>query len=171
VPDTFQTGWQLTKESWNFHRKFHRLFRRPMRQGEYSHLLWQVRRRTAEHLGENYWRVRLPDSDRTLPICATVLRLITILPKGWQPPDANQESRLPRGRRSRVGANEPEAKSRTINATAWEPPPGMVKALCQQCGYWFAAPGPDTPLRADCAAPPREAGEDEHHSQVPRDGT
>ncbi|HET7880551.1 MAG TPA: hypothetical protein VFL55_06665 [Acetobacteraceae bacterium] len=68
--DRFPIGWQLTKESWHFHRKFHRLFRRPMREGEYSHLLWQVRRRTAEHLGENYWRVTLPDRRTKLAIVA-----------------------------------------------------------------------------------------------------
>ena len=42
--------------------------------GEYSHLLWQVRRRTAEHLWEDCWRVRLPGG-RTLPIRATPWRL------------------------------------------------------------------------------------------------
>ena len=57
----------------------------------------------------------------------------------------------------KAGATEPKARARAINAMAWEPPPGMVKLLCQQCGYWFSAPGPDTPLCADCAAPPREA--------------
>jgi hypothetical protein len=83
--DDFPIGWHLTKESWRFHRRFFAVIRRPMRQGEYSHLLWQVRRRTAEHLGADYWRVRLPDG-RTLAITATVWRLITILPKGWKPP-------------------------------------------------------------------------------------
>src|SRR5215475_6217063 len=43
IADDFPKGWQLMKESWNFHPRFYPLFRRPMRQGEYSHLLWQVR--------------------------------------------------------------------------------------------------------------------------------
>jgi len=63
-----------------------------MHHGEYSHLLWQIRRATAEHLWEDCWRVRLPgNSDRTLPVRATRWRLITILLKHWQPP-AQQES-------------------------------------------------------------------------------
>src|SRR5262245_35373635 len=40
ITDDFPKGWQLMKESWNFHRRFYRVFRRPMREGEYSHLLW-----------------------------------------------------------------------------------------------------------------------------------
>jgi len=32
-----------------------------------------------------------------------------------------------------------DASARAINAQAWEPPPGMVKRLCPQCRYWFAA--------------------------------
>jgi hypothetical protein len=31
-----------------------------MHHGEYSHLLWQIRRRKAEHLWEDCWRVTLP---------------------------------------------------------------------------------------------------------------
>jgi hypothetical protein len=91
-PDDFPTGWKLEKDSWHFHRRFYAIFRRPMRCGEYSHLLWQIRRGTAEHLWEDCWRVRLPGAnDRTLPVHATRWRLITILPKHWQPP-ARQES-------------------------------------------------------------------------------
>jgi hypothetical protein len=59
-------------------------FRRPMARGEYSHLLWQIRRAKAEH-GEDCWRVTLPGGSRTLPVRGTVWRLITILPKNWQP--------------------------------------------------------------------------------------
>ena len=33
-PDDFPTGWELKKESWHFHRRFYRVLRRPMRQGE-----------------------------------------------------------------------------------------------------------------------------------------
>jgi hypothetical protein len=85
-PDDFPAGWELKKESWHFHRRFYAIFKRPMRRGEYSHLLWQVRRRTAEHLWEDCWRVRLPGGDLTLQVRATRWQLITILPKHWQPP-------------------------------------------------------------------------------------
>ena len=57
-----------------------------MARGEYSHLLWQIRRAKAEHLGEDCWRVTLPGGSRTLQVRGTVWRLITILPKNWQPP-------------------------------------------------------------------------------------
>ena len=83
--EDFPIGWALTKESWHFHRRFFRVFRRPMALGEYSHLLWQVRRRRAEHLGEDCWRVTLPDGRRTLAVRATRWQLLTILPKNWQP--------------------------------------------------------------------------------------
>src|SRR5262249_18490764 len=79
--DDFPTGWQLTKGGWPFPRKFFRLFRRPMRQGEYSFLLRQVWQRRGKHLGENYWRVTLPDAKTTLVVTATRWRLVTILPK------------------------------------------------------------------------------------------
>jgi hypothetical protein len=62
--DDFPTGWELRKESWHFHRRFFAIFRRPMQHGEYSHLLWQIRRRKAEHLWEDCWRVTLPDRRR-----------------------------------------------------------------------------------------------------------
>jgi hypothetical protein len=84
--DDFPIGWELRKESWHFHRRFHRIFRCPMHHGEYSHLLWQVRRGTAEHLWEDCWRVTLPPGSRTLLVRATRWQLITILPKDWQPP-------------------------------------------------------------------------------------
>jgi hypothetical protein len=83
--DAFPEGWELRKESWRFHRRFFAVFRRPMERGEYSHLLWQIRRGAAEHLGADCWRVTLP-SGRTLPVRGSVWNLITILPKGWQPP-------------------------------------------------------------------------------------
>jgi hypothetical protein len=79
-------GWYLDKGSWQFHRRFFAVFRRPMAPGEYSHLLKQIGRGEAEHLGADCWRVTLPGSSRTLPIRATAWRLITILPKDWQPP-------------------------------------------------------------------------------------
>jgi hypothetical protein len=85
-PDDFPIGWALTKESWHFHRRFFRIFRRPMRHGEYSHLLWQARLAKAEPLADGCWRVTLPDGRRTLAVRATRWQLITILPKHWQPP-------------------------------------------------------------------------------------
>jgi hypothetical protein len=54
--------------------------------GEYGSLLKQIRFGQAEPLGQDYWRVTLPGNSRTLPIRATSWRLITILPKNWQPP-------------------------------------------------------------------------------------
>jgi hypothetical protein len=44
------------------------------------------RRRKAEHLWEDCWRVTLPGDGRTLAVRGTVWKLITILPKDWQPP-------------------------------------------------------------------------------------
>jgi hypothetical protein len=84
-PDEFPIGWELRKESWHFHRRFFTIFKRPMHRGEYSHLLWQIRRRTAEHLWEDCWRVTLPGG-KTLAVRGSVWKLITILPKNWQPP-------------------------------------------------------------------------------------
>jgi hypothetical protein len=96
APDDFPTGWELSKDSWHFHRRFYAIFRRPMRHGEYSHLLHQIRGGHAEHLWEDCWRVRLPGtSDRTLPVRATRWRLITILPKHWQPPKPRVQSEPP----------------------------------------------------------------------------
>jgi hypothetical protein len=85
-PDDFPIGWELRKESWHFHRRFYAIFRRPMQRGEYSHLLWQIRRAKAEHLGDDCWRVTLPGGRTTLQVRGTVWRLITILPRNWQPP-------------------------------------------------------------------------------------
>ena len=82
----FPIGWELSKESWHFHRRFYAIFRRPMHRGEYSHLLWQIRRRRGEHLIDDCWRVTLPDGRRSLAVRGTQWRLITILPKNWQPP-------------------------------------------------------------------------------------
>jgi hypothetical protein len=84
----FPIGWELRKESCHFHRRYYAIFKRPMQRGEYSHLLWQIRRAKAEHLGDDCWRVTLPGGGRTLQVRGTVWRLITILPKNWQPPAA-----------------------------------------------------------------------------------
>jgi hypothetical protein len=86
--DDFPIGWELNKDSWRFHRVFYRIFKRPMRPGEYSHLLKQIRRREAEHLGDNAWRVTLPDGRTTLPVRASKWTLLTVLPKDWQRPSA-----------------------------------------------------------------------------------
>jgi hypothetical protein len=85
MPDDFPIGWELKKDSWHFHRRFYAIFKRPMYRGEYSHLLWQIRRAKAEHLIEDCWRVTLPNG-RTLAVRGNVWKLITILPKDWQPP-------------------------------------------------------------------------------------
>jgi hypothetical protein len=85
MPDDFPIGWELKKDSWHFHRRFYAIFKRPMHRGEYSHLLWQIRRAKAEHLVEDCWRVTLPNG-RSLAVCGNVWKLITILPKNWQPP-------------------------------------------------------------------------------------
>jgi hypothetical protein len=46
-----------------------------------------------------------------------------------------------------------DASARAINAQAWEPPPGMVKRLCPQCRYWFAAsPHTNEEWCPDCAS-------------------
>jgi hypothetical protein len=84
APD--ESPWFLDKSSWLFHRRFYAVFRRPMVRGEYSYLLKQIRFGHAEHLGENHWRVTLPGSSRAFAVVATPWRLITILPKNWQPP-------------------------------------------------------------------------------------
>jgi hypothetical protein len=83
--EDFPAGWQLSKDSWHFHRRFHAIFRRPMRHGEYSYLLHQIPNQ-AERLDKDCWRVTLPNSQRTLAVRATRWRLLAILPKDWQPP-------------------------------------------------------------------------------------
>ena len=62
-----------------------------MERGEYSHLLWQIRHRKAEHFLDDCWRVTLPGG-RTLPVRGNVWKLITILPKHWQPPQVAVQS-------------------------------------------------------------------------------
>jgi hypothetical protein len=84
--EDFPIGWYLDKSSRQFHRRFFAVFRRPMRPGEYTQLFKQIRRGEAEHLGEDCWRVTLLDGRTTPPVRAARWRLITILPKNWQPP-------------------------------------------------------------------------------------
>ena len=46
-----------------------------------------------------------------------------------------------------------EASARAINAQPWEPLPGMVKAQCPECRYFFAAPAAAPSLLCpDCAS-------------------
>ena len=53
----------------------------------------------------------------------------------------------------RGGLAGEEATARAINAEPWEPLPGMTKAQCPQCRYFFAVPvAATTLLCADCAA-------------------
>ena len=53
----------------------------------------------------------------------------------------------------RGGLASEEVTARAINAEPWEPLPGMVKAQCPQCRYFFAAPATATPpLCPDCAS-------------------
>jgi hypothetical protein len=50
---------------------------------------------------------------------------------------------------------ELEAEARAVNATAWEPLPGMAKKRCVRCSYWFAvslAEAEATSRCPDCAA-------------------
>jgi len=52
-------------------------------------------------------------------------------------------------------AAELELEARAINATDWQPMPGMVKKRCSRCHFWFAVPGTaaETTSRCpDCAA-------------------
>jgi hypothetical protein len=49
-----------------------------------------------------------------------------------------------------MSSYEPEAEARAINAEPWEPPPGMVKARCAACSYWFAAPDMRVERCPDC---------------------
>ena len=60
----------------------------PNAAGRVLHLLRQIWQHRGEHLGEHYWRVTLPDDRTTLVVTATRWRLITILPKNWQPTPA-----------------------------------------------------------------------------------
>jgi hypothetical protein len=83
----FPTGWTLTRESWQFHRRFYAVFRRPMHRGEYTSLLRQIRHGHAVDLGDNCSRVEIPgERIGTISVRATPWQLITILPKHFQPP-------------------------------------------------------------------------------------
>jgi hypothetical protein len=73
--------WFLDKSSWRFHRRFYADAARrilPPAQAD------PVRPRRASQ--REYWRVTLQGSSRAFTVAATKWRLITILPKDWQPP-------------------------------------------------------------------------------------
>jgi hypothetical protein len=57
------------------------------------------------------------------------------------------------------GDYETEAEARAVNAEPWEPPPGMLKARCAACSYWFAAPDARVERCPDCRLNPRRKGE------------
>jgi hypothetical protein len=98
--DAFPTGWELKRESWHFHRRWHAVFRRPMRPGEYSQLLRQIRHGHAEHLGNDAYRVTLVDERTpTLLVRAGPWRLITILPKDWSSPEGRATAPAENGHR------------------------------------------------------------------------
>ena len=53
---------------------------------------------------------------------------------------------------------ELEVEARVVNATDWEPLPGMVKRLCDWCRYFFAAPATNhEPRCPDCVRAGRTA--------------
>ena len=45
---------------------------------------------------------------------------------------------------------ELELEARTVNATDWEPLPGMAKKRCSQCRYWFAVPVAEAEATSRC---------------------
>jgi hypothetical protein len=53
----------------------------------------------------------------------------------------------------RGGLASEEVAARAINAEPWDPLPGMTKAQCPECRYFFAAPVAATALLCpDCAS-------------------
>ena len=57
-------------------------------------------------------------------------------------------------------AAELEVEARAVNATDWEPLPGMAKKRCSQCRYWFAVPAVEAEATSrcpDCSHPTRPA--------------
>jgi len=45
---------------------------------------------------------------------------------------------------------ELELEARAVNATDWEPLPGMVKKRCLRCYYWFAVRAEEAAETATC---------------------
>jgi hypothetical protein len=46
--------------------------------------------------------------------------------------------------------NDDEYEARRINATDWEPLPGMVKKRCSRCHYLFALPEAEAEATSRC---------------------
>jgi hypothetical protein len=91
----FPIGWMLDRTSWRFHQRWFAVLRRPMRYREYSQLLHQIRHGQAEHLGDDAWQVTIEDTrSPTLKVRASPWRLITILPRDWQPPSVTGQEQL-----------------------------------------------------------------------------
>jgi hypothetical protein len=61
---------------------------------------------------------------------------------------------MPKAGTRRPAAIGKEAESRAINATNWQPMPGMVKRQCDWCCYYFAAPTDSHGLRPGLRAWP-----------------
>ena len=72
------SGWLLRRDSYGFHRTFFRIVGRPALLGEYTRLCRQVRRKEAERITANAWRVT---TDTGQP----VVMLIRVV-KGWPAP-------------------------------------------------------------------------------------
>jgi hypothetical protein len=47
-------------------------------------------------------------------------------------------------------AAELEVEARAVNATDWQPLPGMAKKRCSQCRYWFAVPIAEADATSRC---------------------
>ena len=48
------------------------------------------------------------------------------------------------------GAWQLELAARAVNATDWEPLPGMAKKRCSQCRYWFAVLATEVAATSRC---------------------
>lgn len=55
-------------------------------------------------------------------------------------------------RPKKPGKNASTDSARAINASDWEPPPGMHKVQCWECHFWFAAPNQRTKVCPDCVS-------------------
>jgi hypothetical protein len=49
---------------------------------------------------------------------------------------------------------ELELEARAVNATDWEPLPGMAKKRCSQCRYWFVVPIAEAEVTSRCPTAP-----------------
>ncbi len=78
-------GWQLGRESWEFHRQFYRRTGRPAAWREYSAILWSIRKRQAEQLAPHHYRVTLADGSLVV-VQGSGKRLSGVPSPGWTPP-------------------------------------------------------------------------------------